>query len=290
MLNDFDGGFIDIKYIVIDGKLTLDYSTGGSFRTCIESKRYVGLLTPGYIGITSGNPLTQNVNEVDVTSIDFYNMNNKFYQHQEQIVEGQDYYARDDNGYTGKTAYPYSAKLSTIEMGKVAFDVLEMKRTQREYRQEQQAKALNIIKREDDYREMIFKIFEQVRLMNEEMKNHLSIQDTKKQHIKQLETILMTEQDYQIFLDKIKEEDQRLYELSQKFADLTSEAKKILDEIKAKSNDRQKQHGVTGVDVKNHHRILPREIKEKLLDTAKEVSNLSIKTFKFIGRQLASIF
>lgn len=43
--------------------------------------------------------------------------------------------------------------------------------------------------------------------MNEEMKNHLSIQDTKKQHIKQLESILMTEHDYQVFLDKIKEED-----------------------------------------------------------------------------------
>lgn len=82
----------------------------------------------------------------------------------------------------------------------------------------------------------------------------------------------MTEHDYQIFLDKIKEEDQRLYELSQKFSELTSEAKKILDEIKVKSTDRQAQHGVEGVDVKNHHKILPREIKEKLLDTAKEVS------------------
>jgi hypothetical protein len=119
---------------------------------------------------------------------------------------------------------------------------------------------------------VIFKIFEQVRLMNDEMKNHLSIQDTKKQHIKQLETILMTEHDYQIFLDKIKEEDTRLYELSQKFADLTAEAKKVLDEIKNKSKERQIQHGVEGVDVKNHHKILPREIKEKLLDTAKDVS------------------
>ena len=82
----------------------------------------------------------------------------------------------------------------------------------------------------------------------------------------------MTEHDYQVFLDKIKEEDQRLYELSQKFAELTSEAKKVLDEIKDKSQNRQQQHGIEGVDVKNHHRILPREIKERLLDTAKEVS------------------
>lgn len=91
----------------------------------------------------------------------------------------------------------------------------------------------------------------------------------------------MTEHDYQIFLDKIKEEDQRLYELSQKFSELTSEAKKILDEIKVKSTDRQAQHGVEGVDVKNHHKILPREIKEKLLDTAKEVDNLHLSFDKF---------
>jgi Zn-dependent M32 family carboxypeptidase len=83
----------------------------------------------------------------------------------------------------------------------------------------------------------------------------------------------MTEHDYQVFLDKIKEEDQRLYELSQKFADLTTEAKKILDEIKTKSFDRKKEHGIEDkVDVNNHHRIIPREIKEKLLKTAKEVS------------------
>jgi hypothetical protein len=77
-------------------------------------------------------------------------------------------------------------------------------------------------------------------------------------------------------LDKIKEEDTRLYELSQKFADLTAEAKKVLDEIKNKSKERQSQYGVEGVDVKNHHKILPREIKEKLLDTAKDVSKCSI--------------
>jgi hypothetical protein len=75
-------------------------------------------------------------------------------------VEGQDYYARDENGFIGKTAYPYSAKLSTIEMGKVAFDVLEQKRIQREYRTEQQAKALHIVRKDDDVREVIFKVFE----------------------------------------------------------------------------------------------------------------------------------
>jgi hypothetical protein len=45
-------------------------------------------------------------------------------------------------------------------MGKVAFDIFEMKRTQREYLSEQFNKALNIIKKDDDISEVIFKLFE----------------------------------------------------------------------------------------------------------------------------------
>lgn len=35
----------------------------------------------GHVGITAGNPVYQNVNEIDVEKIDFFNMNSKFYQH-----------------------------------------------------------------------------------------------------------------------------------------------------------------------------------------------------------------
>jgi hypothetical protein len=78
------------------------------------------------------------VNDIDVYSIDFFNGNSEFYQHDAQeIVEEQQYYKRDENGFVGRTQYPWSAKLNTIELGKVAFDVLEMKRVQREYVKEQ---------------------------------------------------------------------------------------------------------------------------------------------------------
>lgn len=60
---------------------------------------------------------------------------------------------------------------------------------------------------EDDLPEAIFKLFEQMRLMNDDLKNHLSIQDTKKDAIKELERILMTEDDYQLFLNKVKSQD-----------------------------------------------------------------------------------
>ena len=88
-------------------------------------------------------------------------------------------------------------------MGKVAFDVLEMKRVQREYYSEQFNKALNIVNKGDDYAEVVFKLFEQMKLLNEDMGNHLSIQDTKRDHIKDLESRLLKEEDYRKFLDYV---------------------------------------------------------------------------------------
>lgn len=84
--------------------------------------------------MTSGNPYLQNVNEIDVHRIDFFNMNPEYYKHDaHDIVEEQNYYKRDESGFVGKTQYPWSAKLNTIEMGKVAVDILEMKRNMREF-------------------------------------------------------------------------------------------------------------------------------------------------------------
>jgi hypothetical protein len=105
-----------------------------------------------------------------VHRIDFYNQNYNFYKHgAEGIVEQQSYYSRDENGYVGKTNYPFSAKLSTIELGKVAVDILEVKRNNREFYKELQLKALNIVNKDDDVSEMLYKINEQVRLMNDDL-------------------------------------------------------------------------------------------------------------------------
>ena len=72
--------------------------------------------------MTASNPSYSNINEVDVEAIDFYNMNEYFYQHEQE--SDQDH-VRDDSGYLGATAYPWSAKLDTIALGEVAFDVFE---------------------------------------------------------------------------------------------------------------------------------------------------------------------
>ena len=88
-------------------------------------------------------------------------MNPEYYQHDAaDVVDEQHYYKRDENGFVGKTAYPSSAKLDTIEMGKVAYDVLELKRNQREHEIEQFRKTLNIVKKEDDVTEVLYKMFE----------------------------------------------------------------------------------------------------------------------------------
>ena len=88
-------------------------------------------------------------------------MNPEYYQHDAaDVVDEQHYYKRDENGFVGKTAYPSSAKLDTIEMGKVAYDVLELKRNQREHEIEQFRKTLNIVKKNDDINEVVYKMFE----------------------------------------------------------------------------------------------------------------------------------
>jgi hypothetical protein len=97
-------------------------------------------------------------------------MNPEYYQHDAaDIVDEQHYYKRDENGFVGKTSYPISAKLSTIELEKVAYDILELKRNQREHQKEQFRKTLNIVKKEDDMTEVVYKMFEQLRLLNDDM-------------------------------------------------------------------------------------------------------------------------
>ena len=74
------------------------------------------------------------MNDIDVHRIDFYNMNSDFYKHDaHDLVEDHEYYQRDDNGFIGKTVYPWSAKLNTIQMEKVAFDIFENRRNEREF-------------------------------------------------------------------------------------------------------------------------------------------------------------
>lgn len=140
MLNAFTGGNIDIKYTVNRMALHLSYSYDGgrTWSPCIEGKNYVALHANGYIGITAGNPDFQNTNNIDVHRIDFFNMNSEFYKHDAaDIVDHQSYYKRDENGFKGKTSYPFSAKLNTIKMGEVAIDIFELLRNNKLYQKEQ---------------------------------------------------------------------------------------------------------------------------------------------------------
>jgi hypothetical protein len=58
----------------------------------------------------------------------------------------------------------------------------------------------------------------------------------------------MKESDYQFFLDTIKGEEKTLKEISQKFFEMTSETKRILDEVREKSDNRKEAHGVKESD------------------------------------------
>jgi len=135
----------------------VEYSYGeDQFQQCISDKKYHGLKESGWLGISSGNPWDQNVNDIDVYSIDFFNMNSQFYQLSDESFDENNVAADDDvdlthtvdeNGFLGNRQYPESSKLNTIKMGRVAFDIFEYKRLKNEFKKEQFKKSLNIIKK-----------------------------------------------------------------------------------------------------------------------------------------------
>lgn len=87
----------------------------------------------------------------------------------------------------------------------------------------------------------------------------------------------MTEDDYKEFLKKVKGQDNTLIDISQKFADLSREAKRILDEVKDKSETRKQQHGIEDdVDYNEHHRYLPQKMIDNLQGSAQEVETLHL--------------
>jgi len=87
------------------------------------------------------------------------------------------------------------------------------------------------------------------------------------------------------FLRQIKKEDDMLYELSQKFTDLTQECKNILDKIKDKSEERKTKFGVSddekGSLATTHHKPFPPHIKDALLQTTEDLSILTAQFTKF---------
>ena len=78
------------------------------------------------------------------------------------------------------------------------------------------------------------------------------------------------------FLRQVKKEDDMLYEVSQKFTDLTQECKNILDKIKDKSEERKAKYGVSDDDkdsaATTHHKPFPPHIKDALRQTTEDVS------------------
>lgn len=82
------GDLIYVTMKVDNGKLSVKYKLPqyGDEYECITDKRYQVLKKPGHIGVTSGNPKNQNINTISIHSIDFFNGNQAFYQHEKDIV------------------------------------------------------------------------------------------------------------------------------------------------------------------------------------------------------------
>jgi hypothetical protein len=83
-----------------------------------------------------------------------------------------------------------------------------------------------------------------MRLLNEDLNGHISIQKQKKDTIRSLEKRLMKKENYEFLIQKVQAEYALLSEISRKFSELTGEAKKILDSIQQRSQDRKATFGI----------------------------------------------
>lgn len=61
-------------------------------------------------------------------------------------------------------------------------------------------KSLNIIKKDDDISEVLFKMFEQMRLLNFDLNKHIEIQTAKKNTIRDLEKKLLHKENYEFLV------------------------------------------------------------------------------------------
>ena len=120
----------------------------------------------------------------------------------------------------------------------------------------------------------VYKIFEQIKVLNEDLNRHLKFQKTKRKAIKNFERIMMTEEDYMMLIEEIRAYDKTLVSVSQKFSSLTREAKRVIDEAKAKSDERKSKFGVSDDLAFPHteHKRLPDKLVKKVNEAYDKVS------------------
>lgn len=92
-----------------------------------------------------------------------------------------------------------------------------------------------MIKKEDDTGEVLFKLNEQMLVMNKYMEEMVMTQLRKRESIYEFEKKMLKTEDYQYFVDELEKQDAKLYEVSNTFSSLTSRTKKLLEEIQVKS-------------------------------------------------------
>lgn len=136
--------------------------------------------------------------------------------------------------------------------------------------------------------ETMYKMFEHMRLINDEMVSHLEVQKTKKHAIEAFEQQLLKDSDYALFIGQIKQEDATLFEISQKFTDLTSEAKRILDSIKGKSDQRKEEKGGENNFI-DHHKPFPRDVMTGITDLKTDVTDATEKVSEYIRQQNTAV-
>lgn len=91
---------------------------------------------------------------------------------------------------------------------------------------------------------------------------HDSLQN--RDFVEQFYNKMISQGNFQIILDTLKEEDKGLFVASGKFSELTKLAKDIFEKLQEKSAQNKRESGVENDEIQaiDHHKPIPRDIKE----------------------------
>jgi len=113
-------------------------------------------------------------------------------------------------------------------------------------------------------------------VLNDDLGRQIQFQKNKRKSIEDFERRLITEEEYELFVGELTSYDDVLVKVSLQFSDLTKEAKRIIDEAKAASEQRKETHGFNDNEpiAKRNHRQIPDKIVSRINDAQMKVSKL----------------
>lgn len=180
---------------------------------CIKEKEYQELYYQGFFGLTSEN-VKYTKNDIDLTMVEFYNLNPNHYQNTEGLQE-RNYFEKErekqrfidkknrelkskrkeqekekgieSSSTNDEVPNEHKDKLNVNEMAEHAHDILHMKREVEAQEKEEIKNDLSNINEQDSFDEIVFKLFEQLKSYNNALKQMQKYQNDMREDLEDVE-------------------------------------------------------------------------------------------------------